>query len=350
MLPATVQAKTLLPAFDRNLLQELRLVRSGSEHRFARHDGHWWLLWPSGPEVEAWRGLPPLAQQYQAFYDDRRRDNADGRWVMAADQAIGQLVYEVSETVVREVLGPRESAARVGQWELDPPWREVVLQGTGLNPDRGAPDPDRLAIAFGPPVGADQVPALRRGNVLLTDRLSVKLLDQGLDVLIELGPLNDNALQADRLRLEREGQVLVEAGRTGIADSEEGRSAWQTTVPGPGQSNWSESDRHGLGQDLVVNLNRIEVLAVLSPTLDAGVLEGRERVRIQLDWDGSGQQRELVLESGYLAMDHLPAGAGQLLARTPDGGPAVGLWFPGTGKLLQIPNQLVVTARSLATP
>jgi len=34
--------------------------------------------------------------------------------------------------------------------------------------------------------------------------------------------------------------------------------------------------------------------------------------------------------------------------RTPDGGPAVGLWFPGTGKLLQIPNHMLVNARNMA--
>jgi hypothetical protein len=190
------------------------------------------------------------------------------------------------------------------------------------------------------------VPALRRGNVLVTDFEALNLLDQDLAALVEQFALNEVARHADRLRVTREGKLLLSATRTGEAVTDEGRGAWETVFPAPAPGLIVEKDRHGLSQDLVVNLNRVEVLAVLPPTSDAAVLQDRERVRIELVWEDGDESRELVLESGFLATARLPAGAGDL-ARTPDGGPAVGLWFPATGKLLQIPNHLVVTARSM---
>ncbi len=102
----------------------------------------------------------------------------------------------------------------------------------------------------------------------------------------------------------------------------------------------------GNNQDLAVNLNRIEVLAPLPPSTDPAVLQDRERIRITVFWADREQSQELVVEAGYLDLERLGAGA-QAVERTADGAPPVGLWFPATGKLLQIPVQLVVTARSM---
>lgn len=352
MLPNSVQAKTLLPPFAADKVQVVRVTRGGVEHEFARHDGRWWLRLAGSDLAAATASMPPLIQAYQESYDDRRRYDDHDYWIMASEQAIGQLIYEVSRIIVREIKGPRESAARLDQWDLDPPWRQVVLRGEGLNPDPTAPVADQFTIAFGPPVGADRVPALRRGNVLLTDFEAVNLLDQGLEVLVEQFALNRVARRADRVELTREGQLLLSGVRDDSGVVTDGRQAWQTVFPGAGDANLSETARQGLSRDLVVNLNRLEIRAVLPPTKDAAVLQDRERVRITLFWTDGDQSQEQVIETGYLDLARLGEGA-QAVVRTSAGGPPTGLWFPATGKLLRVSDQLVVTARSMvpfATP
>ncbi len=341
MMPNSVQAKTLLPGLDRSKVQRLILTRSGNEHRFEKQDGFWWLHLPGDDLEQAVVGLPPLVQTYQSLYEDRRRHDEEGYWVLASSQTVGQLIYEVSDIIVREIASPRESLQRRDEWDLNPPWRQVVLQGEGLNPDPSAPVTDQFTIGFGPPLSVEQVPAVRRDNVLITDFEAVNLLDQGLDILVETGALKEVARHADRLELERDGVQLLAATRTGTAVTEEGRLAWQTVFPAASRENLSDKDRHGLSQDLVVNLNRVEVLAVLPPTDDPAVLEARERLRITLTWGEGNETRDLVFEVGYLNR------ASEGVARTAEGSAAVAMWFPTTGKLLQIPDHLVVSARNM---
>lgn len=346
MLPGSVQAKRLLPPLERERVQDLLLTRSGKLYAFKRHEGRWWLRLDSADLNQALLRLPAGVRAYQEYYEDRRRRDADGTWIMASNQALGQLIYEVSDVIVREIMNPRESAAALQSWDLDPPWRRVVLQGPGLNPDPAAPVADQYEIAFGPPLGTDRVPVLRRGNVLLTDFEAVNLLDQPLEVLVEQFALNATALTADRLRVEREGTLLLTGARKAGSERTDGREAWRTTFPTAGRDDLSETTRHGFSQDLVVNLNRVPILAVLPPAFDPAVLQDSERLRLTLSWGEGEQIRSLVVEAGYLAVDRLAAD-GVALARTPAGVPATGLWFPASGKLLQIPAQLIVTTRSM---
>jgi len=183
-------------------------------------------------------------------------------------------------------------------------------------------------------------------NALLTDLNAIGILNQGLDVLVEQKAMFTWALRADRLVLEREGDLLLEATRTGVAITDEGRAAWQTVFPPVGPRNQNEKVRHGLSQHLVVNLNRIEMLAALPATKEASVFTDDERLRMTLSWGQAGavDQRELVLEAGYFDTEAWPA---DTFARTQDGGRPVGLWFPATGKLLQTSNYLLVNARSM---
>lgn len=331
-LPITVQAKRLLPACDRSLVQRLIVTRGRVDHEIERHNGQWWLRLPSREPAALWRDLPPLVQAYQRQYDDRRRQDERGLWILASDQVVGQMIYEVSETVVRDILSPDEAAVRLRQWELDPPWRQVVLQGAGLNPDPTAPVTNQFTIGFGPALDDKRVPALRRGNVLLTDPEAVHLLEQGLSVVLQQFALNAVARRADEMLVEREGRKVLAAGRTGPAQQDDGRGAWLTTYPPTGTM--TEKNRLGLSRDLVVNLNRLEILAVLPPTRDPGVLQDKQRVRITLTWHQEGDDRQLILETGYLAQAGDEA--------------AAGLWFPATGKLLQIPESLLVTVRNIA--
>jgi len=90
----------------------------------------------------------------------------------------------------------------------------------------------------------------------------------------------------------------------------------------------------------------VAVLAVLPPTGESTVLAERERVKITVSFATEEGGRSEVMEVGYLVPDHLPAGSPPLV-RAEDGMAPVGLWFPASGKLLQIPGQFVVTARNL---
>jgi len=184
--------------------------------------------------------------------------------------------------------------------------------------------------------------------VLVTDLEAIKLLDQGLEALVAQNALNEVARHADHLVVEREGRALLRASRSGTSVTDEGREAWQTTMPRSGASGLDDKERHGLVQDLVVNLNRVAILRVLPPTTDSRVLQDAERVRMTLTWDTAGASRELVLVFGFLDANNLPPGA-QNLARTAGGRRAVGLWFPETGKLLQTPDHILVTVRSMVS-
>lgn len=342
LLPVMVQTKRLLPEFVRGRVQKIAI----DDHRLERRAGQWWLLLDGNDREAALRGLPPVVRDYQRWYDDRQVRDESGYWVLADPQLVGQLIYQVSELKVRQILDPITGASRRAQWHLDPPWHQVVLRGEGLNGDPSAPHTDQFSLAFGEPLGQDQVPVSRRGNVMVTSRESILLLEQGPGVLVQQLALQKIARSADRLVVEREGQRLLAAQRTGESVTDEGREAWLTSYPGPGLAGFPDRERHGLSRDFVINLNRIEILKVLPPAQDKRVLGQNERVRVRLYWDGGSQPRELLIEIGFLQESFLPAGAGAL-ARTSGQRPPVGLWLPRSGKLLQIPDQFLVTARNM---
>jgi hypothetical protein len=342
-LPILVQSRKLLPGVTRDKVDMVELFRGSREFLLERRDGRWWILMPEeGPAF-----LGPEVRDYQAMYDDRRMSDDRGTWILASSAAVHLLIYEVSDIIVRDIKTPEESTAYLDPWSLAPPWRQVTLGGKGLNPDPAHSEPDRMTIAFGPALGEDAVPALRRGIVLVTDGEALNVLKQPLGILAHRTALTSHALQADGLEVRREDRLLVRGARTGVAETTEGRKAWMTEFPGQGQVELADKDRHRFSQDLVVNLDRIEVLTVLPPTGDPGVLADRERVRISLTF-GAGENTTIeTLEIGYLVEENLPVGSPPLTRGT-DGDAPVGLWIPGDGKLMQVPSYTVVTARNLA--
>jgi hypothetical protein len=347
-LPAALQAKVLLPGVTRDRVSEIEIRRGERDFLVKRRNGRWWLRMPAeGPAY-----LGPEVRDYQARYDDRREadgQEADGQrtWILASSAAVNKLIYEVSDILVREIKPPVESAGLLAALDLDPPWRRVVLRGEGLNPDPTAGSPDQMTIAFGPPLNLEAVPALRRGNVLVTDLEAVTVLEQPLGVLAHTTALTFLAMEADAIELAREGRLLLRGVRTGVAETQEGRTAWLTEYPAPGVAGLQEIDRHGFTRDLAVSLDRIPVLAVLPPTGDAAVLVAPERIRITIVVGTGEDARTEILEFGFLAEERLPAGSPPLV-REPSGARPVGLWFPAGGKLLQVPGQFIVTARNLS--
>jgi hypothetical protein len=341
-VPGSVQARVLLPRVDQEKIERLELRRGSRAFAMKKIDGRWWMDMPA--EGPGYLGQDVLV--YQAEYSDRRLTDDEGTWVLASEAAMGLMIYEVSHVIVREFKSPREGGSLLGVWDLDPAWRGVTLIGAGLNPDPSADSPDRMTIDFGPALGANSVPALRRGNVLVTDGEALNSLDQPVGSLAHRTALNSVALKADTMELEREGRLLVRGTRTGVAETDEGRMAWLTEIPAADQVAFKESTRHGLSRDVVVNLDRIEILTVLPATDDPQVLADRERVKITLKFGSAEDAVSEVLEFGYLVADRLPTGS-RALATDENGAPPVGLWFPGSGKLLQVSSQVVVTARNL---
>jgi hypothetical protein len=337
-LPYDIQARNLLPGVTAEGLTGLTIRRGGRPTDLQQVEGRWWLaVPPEGPGA-----FGPVVTGYLSYYDDRlRRD--DGRdWVLAHASQVRNLVYEISNTIVRRILPAVEGEPLMVSWGLAPPLREVELLGPGLNPDPTAPDPDRMSIAFGPFLGDDGVPVLRRGNVLLTDAEAIKTLEEPLASLANRLALNIRPLSADGFALVREGHLIVQGERTGTAATGEGREAWMTTVPAVGRESLTENNRHGFTRDLVVNLGRLPILMALPPTTDPAVLLDRERLSLTLTFGTDSSARRENFEIGWLNRDLFPAstflGAGE----------PVGIWFPSTGKLLQVPDGIIVTARSLA--
>jgi hypothetical protein len=256
------------------------------------------------------------------------------------------MVYDSSEIIVRRILPPAEAVHALREWDLEIPWREVVVRGPGLNPDPSVADPDAMAIAFGTPLGEDAVPALRRGNVLLTDFEALTTLEKPLAVLAHRTALTFLALGADRVSLKREGRLLLTGSSTGERETEEGRKLWLTEFPGSGREGLHDIDRHGLTQNLMVELERIPVLAVLPPSAERSVLEDAERVEIRVTFGVGAAARDEVFEIGRLNQEALPLEARLKLA-APVGARPTGLWSPADGRLLQIPEDVLVTARNM---
>ncbi len=341
-LPGTLQYRSLLPLRDRDDLERVEISRGGRQTVVEFRDNRWWLLMP--PEGPAFLG--EKVRVYQAMYDDRRVTDDRGVWVLASSPAVHLLVYTVCRTLVREIKPAAEGAAVAVDWELDPPWAKVVLTGLGINPDPAAGDPDRMAIAFGPALDQNRVPAMRRGHVLLADGEALEVLEKPLGILAHRTALTFLVLQSDVIQLEREGRLLVRGTRTGTAITKEGRNAWLTEIPRTIREGLDDSRRHSLVRNLAVNLDRISVLAVLPPVHDPDILADRERVKITVSFGVGEDVHSEILEFGYLDEARLPVGSPPLAA-TEDGRPAVGLWFPASGKLLQVPDQVIVTARNM---
>ena len=342
-LPGYVQAKILLPGVTRDKVDEIEIHRGGRDFQIKRRAGRWWILMP--PEGPAYLGED--VRDYQAMYGDRRDADGEGSWILASSAAVHKLIYEVSDIIVREIKSPAESAGLIEGLNLDPPWRKVILHGPGLNHDPNADSPDRMVISFGPAMSVEAVPALRRGNVLVTEREALFVLENPVGILAHRTALTFLVLESNAITLEREGHLLLRGSRTGVAVTQEGRSAWLTELPEADFAGLAEIDRHGFIHDLVVNLDRLAVLAVLPPTGDAAILQDHERVKVTV-FTGSGDDvRQEIIEFGFLAEDRLPVGSPPLI-RTEGGMPPSGLWFPESGKLLQVPPQFIVSARNLA--
>lgn len=329
-LPELVRARTLLPAVEPANLERITIARDGRSHVLARQDGRWWLLAPDGAAA-----FGDLAARYQAQYADRQRRDAEGLWLQASSSVVATLVYELTEVLVRDLAPVERTAELSAAWGLDAPWRRVTLAGANLRPSLAGATGDAGAspvLAFGPPLDEQNVPVLRRGNVIIADREAIRTLELPLAALVDFGALPFTAMTADALEIAYEGRVVLRGSRRGEIGASDGRAAWLTDAPA--QAGWAgtEAARNGLTRDLVVNLDRQPLIAVLPPCTSPDPLRADGRVRVTLT-RGAGGPAE-TCELGWL--------------REPVAGVTVAMWSPSSGRLVGIGDALPVSVRNLA--
>ena len=349
-LPDGIRTKTLLPPFPLQSVTDVSFSDGRSETRLFRHQGRWWLL----AEDSALTGLDLSARAYQALYSDRRWERDDGLWILADPNAVSLLVYEVSSPVVRQFVTPGLASATLADWNLDPPYRRVVLSGPGLNPASRYGPSDRLIVDFGLSLDGVSVPLRRLENVLLADEHSLRSLERPIAELAETDAMDFPVILADSVTVKFEGRDVLRGHRdpelfarilkemNNDLDRVEGRRSWLLDYPAV----------HHMGKlvnvrvrNLVVDLDRMPILAVLPPVADDQVFLPKNRAQILLFVSDEGGARTEVLEIGWLDPERLPPESGPLV-RTEEEGQPVGLWRPATGQLLQVPSQILVTIRN----
>ncbi len=338
-LPRSVELKTLLPEVKAADLSRIDLWRGKIDHRLVRHEGRWWLQVPPGGPARLGRDVV----DYAAYYRDRMRSDQDGDWVLASTAAVGMLVYEMSQVAVREIKPAAEAAAWYDKWELDEPWRKVVLTGEGINPDPTAPAGDVFTLLFAAPLGSQLIPVARREVVLLADGQAAKTLDRPLEELVHRSALTFKVMPAVKLSIEREGRVVLAGERDPGPVEGEGRLQWRTTVPVEGSSLLPAKQRRNLAGETVVEMDRMPLLKPLPPVTDSSPLLAKEQIEVRVTFAPGAAVPEMVFRMGYLRPDVFP----ELVQPVPGGRP-VGLWRPDSGQLLQVSDGLVVTARNLA--
>ncbi|MBK7769004.1 MAG: DUF4340 domain-containing protein [bacterium] len=335
-LPDAVRARQLLPGVEPAGIERITIEGDGATRILERRDGRWWLDAPAGIAA-----FGPLAGQYNALYDDRRRQDDHGIWLEASPVAVRSLIYEVSELNVREFAPPERTDELSAAWGLAPAWRRVTLTGPGVRPalaGAGGEAGDAPVLAFGPPLDERFAPALRRGHVMVVDREAINTLSMPPEALIDLSALPVQAIAADVIELTYAGQPLLRGSRRGTPDDTDGRQAWLTDLPTADQWNNDEASRHGLVRDLVINLSRQPILTALPPRTSPDPLRDDGRVGVTLTFGSGSAARVLRWDLGWLRE---PV-AGQASAQT------AALWTPDTGRLVIIPDALLVNMRNAA--
>ena len=257
----------------------------------------------------------------------------------AVVRAIGQAQ---SELVTKADLDfrkapPQRAGELAASWGLEPPWRRVTLFGAAVRPELAVVDAAEAvdpSVAFGPPLDDRFVPALRRGLVLVVEREAITTLLEPPAALLELSALPVYALEADGLEVTWEGRLLLRGSRGGAPDAVDGRNAWLTDEPAADRWTGLDNERHGLVRDLVVNLSRQPILAALPRQLTPDPLRQDGRVGIKLTFGSDQAARVRQWELGWL--------------REPAGTLTAAMWTAGDGRLVAIPDALLVTIRNAA--
>jgi len=183
---------------------------------------------------------------------------------------------------------------------------------------------------------------VRRGNPLVAPKRAVATVESPLGDLFYSYALTGRPLLADEIELAGAAGPLLRMRRTDREYRNDRRTQWDQLLPPP-----ETESRHPelVGRNIVVDLDRTPVLAVLPPTDAKRVLKEEGRLTLTVNWHDP--DRTEVWQCGRLDPDNVPGGAERLVP-TEDGEGPIGLWRPADGRLLQVPSALFVAGRNLA--
>jgi hypothetical protein len=346
-IPASLQLTTLLPALQSDDVQKIALGRDQVTDVLRRFDGRWWL---ASPADQVWNP-GSWYRSYASHYDDRIMQKDDRQWLLASTATVNLLIYECTRVNVSGFIEDQDVARLSPGFQGDHPWRRVVLEGNGLNPDASLGSANRLEIAFDAPLDPTWVPAFRQGNLLRTQPEALNTLGEPRYHLLDSRALVFDPSRADSLVMWREDQVVMRAHRDkrpprpGERRKLRPSDFWHTDFPTMAQTGMDSIAHHGRARNLMANLENTATWQVFAPTQDPGVLLAKERVRLEFAFAGSARPLEIMF--GFLNREALPAD-GPAPVTPEDSLEPVGIWYPATGQLLQVPGHYLTTARAWA--
>ncbi len=309
-LPGPLRLRRLWPAFAAAEVETLRLISPGlpGPDLLARDaGGRWWLREPA----DGARRLPPAALQYRLIYGDRTVERDGVTWWRADDLAPEVLLDRLEASVVDDfgpADAPPDSLRAAG---LRPPTVAVAAVVGGRT----------LRAAFGRELPRGDAYATRQGlpNLLRVSREPRTAALVPLAAYLDLLALDFPVAAADSLRLERQDAAPITIRRRG--------SGW--SVPGAADP----ADAADLAADLVHHLDRLRLQEPLPPEVGGRSLTPQHltTVRVWLPDDVAGGGGQRLVRLGYLPGDR------------------AALHEPTTGRLLLVPQQIMVTLRSVIT-
>jgi hypothetical protein len=302
-VPDAVRLRHLLPTVARADVDTVRIFARGVAQPLliARTDGRRWVRVPA-------TGIGVRVGRYQQYYHDRRREDAAGTWVLAADRQINSLIYEVTETQVTGFAAVATEASVAAEFGVDPAYRgvELVLAGG-----------ERYRLDFGE-IQAQGLVWVRRGaSVVASKSSALKTVESRFADFADLGAFSFKFAQADSFDLD--------GALAGRADPDSA-GHWLPTAAAASRTSGGATAASNLLTDLQMGLDNLAALEILPPA-PTDPLQAQERFMIRA-WLPGGRRHELAL------------------GRLRDGGrPAV--WDPADGKLLQVSEEILISLRAV---
>ncbi len=302
-VPDAVRLRQLLPSIARADVDSVRVYARDAVQPLlvVRANGRWWVR-------ESAAGLGTRVARYQEYYDDRRRADAAGTWVLAEESALNNLLYEVSESAVTGFApaGAEDAVAR--EAGLEPPYRAVELV---------LADGERHRIELGEAQADDRVWARRGPSVVETRMVALKTVEGPFVDFVDLGAFSFAFARADSFSLD--GLL------TGRADPDSA-GRWLPIGKSRGTRPIGTRDAMNLLSDMQMALDRLPAVEILPPAA-ADPLQTKEHFTVTA-WLPEGRRHDLAL--------------GRLRA---SGRPAV--WDPVDGKVLVVPEEVLISLRAL---
>ncbi len=318
-LPDSVRLARVLPPVRAADLDSLRLGRRGGATWLFAPDEHqrWWLRRPGGTA-----SLVGDAARYHGQYQDRRRDDGGVVWLLADERRLREVVYRASDTAVAGFPAPGEITGPVlADAGLQPPYRTLTLHRTGG-------DPWRLELGEEQQAAHNTVMVRRETALVVARGPALRPLEGPLSDFLDLGALSFRPGAADSFRVDGADRPVIVAQRAADpqARRDELESIWDAVAPPGWELVFGPVAARNQASDLQITLDRLEARRILPPASE-DPLAATPRWRLRA-WLPDGRAPEVWF--GRLAADQRPA-----------------VWDPADGKVIVVPEEILVTLRNL---